>query len=127
MVDVNSPEQAVRLMDEAFNRGDVEAVLSFYEDDAVVVTEPGRMARGQSELRAFLQSIMRPEISARQIKTYTIEADGVALFLSRWILITKNSEGDLLNPRNDQPVVDCAYGYQKENQEEASEEEGYSQ
>ena len=105
MVDVNSPEQAVRLMDEAFNRGDVEAVLSFYEDAAVVVTEPGKMARGQSELRAFLQSIMRPEISARQIKTYTIEADGVALFLSRWILITKNSEGESVGSQHTATTV----------------------
>lgn len=105
MVDVNSHEQAVRLMNEAFNRGDVEAVLSFYEDAAVVVMEPGKMARGQSELRAFLQSIMRPEISAPQIKTYTIEADGVALFLSRWILITKNSEGESVESQHTATTV----------------------
>jgi len=33
------------------------------------------------------------------------------------------SERSFLNTRNDQPVVDCAYGYQKENQEEADEVE----
>lgn len=40
----NSPEHAVEMVDDAFNRGDLEAVLSYYEAAAVVVTEPSRGA-----------------------------------------------------------------------------------
>ncbi|MET0753933.1 MAG: hypothetical protein ABWZ66_11190 [Pyrinomonadaceae bacterium] len=40
-----SVEETVEKLDEAFNRGDIEAVLEFYEDDAVVVLEPDRKWR----------------------------------------------------------------------------------
>ena len=36
-----TPLEAVELLDEAFNRGDLEAVLSPYEDGASSVTTPG--------------------------------------------------------------------------------------
>ena len=83
---VASPEQAVELLDQAFNAGDLEAVLTFYENAAVVVTEPGKVARGADELREFFSAAMRSGASAKQLKTSVLEADGVALFLSRWTL-----------------------------------------
>jgi ketosteroid isomerase-like protein len=79
----DSPEHAVKIVDEAFNRGDLEAVLDFYEASAVVVREPGSLARGHAELRDFFTGVMRADTSAKQLKTSNIEADGVALFLSR--------------------------------------------
>jgi ketosteroid isomerase-like protein len=82
----SSPEHAVELMDRAFAQGDVHAVLSFYEDAAVVITEPGKAARGAEELRSFFVQAMQSGASAKQLKTQVIEADGVALFLSRWTL-----------------------------------------
>jgi hypothetical protein len=48
-----SPEHAVELLDRAFAQGDLQAVLSFYEDAAVVITEPGKAARGTAELSSF--------------------------------------------------------------------------
>jgi ketosteroid isomerase-like protein len=52
-----SPEEAVHFLDRAFNDGDVDAILSFYEDAAVVVTEQGKMARGKAELRSFFSGL----------------------------------------------------------------------
>jgi ketosteroid isomerase-like protein len=43
---IESTEQAVEAVERAFNEGNIEAVLSFYEDNAVIVTEPGKLARG---------------------------------------------------------------------------------
>ena len=85
-----SPEHAVELMDRAFNEGDLATVLSFYEDAAVVVTEPGKTARGTEQLRRFFEQVMQSGSSAKQLKTYVIEADGMALFLSRWTLQAKD-------------------------------------
>jgi uncharacterized protein (TIGR02246 family) len=81
-----SPEQAVEMLDRAFNENDLETALCFYEDAAVVVTEPGKMARGRDELKDFFERVMQRGVSAKQLKTHVIEADGVALFLSRWTL-----------------------------------------
>jgi ketosteroid isomerase-like protein len=89
-----SPDQAVEMLDRAFNQRDIVTVLDFYEDAAVVVTEPGKMARGKEELRAFFERVMQSGSSAKQIKTHVIEAEGVALFLSRWTLQFGNSNPD---------------------------------
>jgi ketosteroid isomerase-like protein len=86
-----NPEHAVELLDKAFNEGDLTTVLSFYEDNAVVITEPGKSARGKEELKEFFEGIMRASSSARQLKTHVIEADGIALFLSRWTLEGKDA------------------------------------
>jgi ketosteroid isomerase-like protein len=94
-----SPEHAVELLDRAFNEGDVEAVLGLYEETAVVVTEPGKTARGTAELRGFFEQAMKAGASAKQLTTYVIEADGVALFLSRWSLETRGLEGDVSSRR----------------------------
>jgi ketosteroid isomerase-like protein len=81
-----SPEQAVELLDRAFEQKDIETVLSFYEDAAVVVSEPAKSIREKDDLRAFFEQAMQLGISAKQLKTWTIEADGIALFISRWVL-----------------------------------------
>lgn len=80
-----SPDKAVELLDEAFNRGDLEAVLDFYEDDAVMVAEPGRLACGKDEIRAIYQWIFANiKGTAGQEKTHVIEAGDIALFTSKW-------------------------------------------
>jgi ketosteroid isomerase-like protein len=90
---VTSPEHAVEMMDKAFNEGDLESVLNFYDDRAVVVTEPGKLARGKEELRRFFENIMASRPSVGQLKTFVIEADGIALFLSRWRIIGDRALG----------------------------------
>jgi ketosteroid isomerase-like protein len=60
-----SPEHAVELLDRAFAQGDLHAVLSFYEEAAVVITEPGKAARGTEELRSFFAQVMQSGTSAK--------------------------------------------------------------
>ncbi|HVW53048.1 MAG TPA: DUF4440 domain-containing protein [Trinickia sp.] len=88
-----SPEHAVELLDRAFNDCDIDTVMDFYEDEAVIVTEPGRTVRGRTQLRSFFERAMKSHASARQLKTRVFEADGVALFLSRWALERRDSNG----------------------------------
>jgi ketosteroid isomerase-like protein len=93
MRDSNGPEHVVELLDRAFNQGDLEAILAFYEKSAVVVAaEPQRLLRGSAELRTFFTEAVRSNQVAKQIKTRIIEADGIALFLSRWSLSPRNHD-----------------------------------
>jgi uncharacterized protein (TIGR02246 family) len=87
-----SPEYTVEMMDKAFNKGDLDSLLDFYEEKAVIVTEPGKLARGKDELRRFFEQIMASKPLARQLRTYVIEAEGIALFLSRWMLASDTAE-----------------------------------
>ena len=87
------PGHAVELLDAAFNQGDLEAVLGFYEEGAAVIAaEPIRLIRGATELRGFFELAMRIGMIAKQLKTRVIETEGVALFLSRWSLAPKNPD-----------------------------------
>jgi ketosteroid isomerase-like protein len=85
------------MMDKAFNEDDLDSLLGFYEDEAVLVTEPSKLARGRQELRRFFENVMASTPSVHQIKTRVIEADGIA-FLSRWTLDT-DSSGEVSSKR----------------------------
>ncbi|MCB8877460.1 nuclear transport factor 2 family protein [Acidisoma silvae] len=61
-------------------------MLRYYEEVAVVIPQPGTEARGANELRTLYGSFMKPGTTAKQIKTHVTEADGIALFTSRWSL-----------------------------------------
>ncbi len=86
-------EEMVLEMDEAFNRGDIEAVLDFYDDEAVVVLEPGRVVKGKAALRASFEAVLAFQGVARQIKTHVIETGDTALFISHWNFSGKTRDG----------------------------------
>lgn len=90
-----TPLEAVELLDEAFNRGDLEAVLDFYEDGATMVVEPGRLANGKTELRAVYEWIFSNLTAvATQEKTHVIETGDLALFTSRWSFNGADRDGN---------------------------------
>lgn len=81
-----TPLETVELLDEAFNRRDLEAILDFYEEGATMVAEPGRLATGKPELRRAYQLILANINGiATQEKTHVIETGDIALFTSKWI------------------------------------------
>lgn len=89
-----TPLEAVELLDEAFNRGDIEAVLDFYEDGATMVAEPGRLARGKTELRQVYEWVFsNMKGIASQEKTHVIETGDIALFTSRWSFNGTTADG----------------------------------
>jgi uncharacterized protein (TIGR02246 family) len=90
----DSPEQAVELLDDAFNRGDLEAILRLYDEAALVLPIPGIQARGAAEVRELYGRLLHPSIKATQENTRVIQADGIALFVSRWTLHIEGQESE---------------------------------
>jgi ketosteroid isomerase-like protein len=88
----DTPEHVVELLDHAFNRG--EAVLAFYEEGATVIAAPTVTLRGHAQLRTFFARALESGNHATQLRTRVFEADGIALFLSRWTLTSKNAAPD---------------------------------
>jgi ketosteroid isomerase-like protein len=84
------PRHAVELIDKAFQEADVETLVSLYDDAAVLISselDPGREIRGKPALREFYARVLQPgAFEVTQINTRVVEADGIALFLSRWSL-----------------------------------------
>ncbi len=79
-----SPEHAIEILDRAFNGGDLETIMNFYDEAAVVVPQPGVEARGKAAIRDMYAKMLQPGMVARQLKIRVLEADGIALFISHW-------------------------------------------
>ena len=84
--------EVVKNLDEAFNRKDMEVVLSFYDDDATLVIEPGKYARGKAALREAFEMFFTFNGTAKQVKTEIIEAGNTVLFISKWHLVKKSDD-----------------------------------
>ena len=101
-----SPLETVELLDEAFNRGDLEAILSFYEEGAVVVLEPGRLATGKPELRRAYEWILSNiKGIAKQEETYVIETGDIALFTSKWRYTGTTADGTSVSRKSYASVI----------------------
>ena len=101
-----SPLEAIELLDEAFNRGDLEAILDFYEDGATMVAEPGRLVRGKAEVRGAYEWIFSNiKGIARQEKTHVIETGDIALFTSLWSFSGETTDGDPVSRQSDASVI----------------------
>ena len=101
-----SPLETVEQLDEAFNRGDLEAILDFYEEGASVVLEPGRIAKGKDELRTAYEWILgNVKGVAKQEKTHVIEAGDIALFTSKWNYTGTAADGTTLSRESYASVI----------------------
>src|SRR5262245_397500 len=74
-----------RLMD-AINRGDLETALTLYEPGAVMVVQPGKVARGSLQLREALTGFVALKPTLTSEAHEVIEAGDVAQCVSRWNL-----------------------------------------
>ena len=101
-----TPLEAVKELDDALERGDLEAVLNFYEDDAVLVVEPNRLARGKKDIREFFTYLFTLSPRARQIKTQVIESGDIALFISKWVFSGSDGNGQ---PFSREAIATCVF------------------
>ena len=92
---VQSPEEAVRAMVDAFNSRNLDAFMSFYEPGATLVPQPGQVASGAAEIReamgGFLALKGRMEIEPG---LSVIQADDVALVSGSWTLTGTGPDGE---------------------------------
>jgi uncharacterized protein (TIGR02246 family) len=87
------PLDTVKKLTEAMNKGDVETALSFYEDQAVLIAQPGNIARGRDAIRTVLEGFVSLRPSIRGEAHELVEAGDVALYCSRWMLVGTSPEG----------------------------------
>ncbi len=92
-----TPLEAVEELDEAFNQGNLEKVLSFYEEDASVVFEPGKIIVGRAALQEAFSFALSLKGKATQLKTNIIETHDIALFTSKWTFDWTSSDGKHLH------------------------------
>jgi uncharacterized protein (TIGR02246 family) len=88
-----TPETQV--IEEGFNRRDVDAVLAAYEDDAMLVVPPGGdLALGRDGIRTVTAEVLalEPEMTVAVVKR--VEGDGMAVTHVRWRVSVTSSDGE---------------------------------
>lgn len=88
-----TPQDVPRLIIEALNAQDLEAALSLYEDNAILVPEPGVSAIGLDEIRAALADLLAMKPTGT-IETKTADITGdIALMHSPWTQVGTDEDG----------------------------------
>jgi uncharacterized protein (TIGR02246 family) len=120
---VTRPEDLYPALSEAYNAGDLEAVLSLYDPKAVFVIKPGRVTESPAELRAAVQHViaLRGRLTVNP-HTFT-RSDDLVLVLGTFTLSGRRPDGtpfesasrfaDVLRRQPDGPwliAVDNPYG-----------------
>jgi uncharacterized protein (TIGR02246 family) len=93
-MNARTPEEVHAVLEDAFNRGDLDAFVSGYEDDAALIAPPdGQVVRGHAEIRAATAPLfaLRPTASI-EVKG-KLETDGLALTHARWSLVGTDVDG----------------------------------
>ena len=91
---VITPENMLKHFAEAFNSGDIDALLSLYESEAtMVVSSSARVVKGISAIRSALEEflMLRGEIVLELI--YCIQTAELALLQAKWRLTGTSPDG----------------------------------
>ncbi|MGW5921666.1 YybH family protein [Nocardia fluminea] len=77
----------VSAMTAALERGDIDTVMSFYTDDAVVAFEPGAPVRGEEQLRAGFAAFAAVKPDFRYDNGHEVMlTDDIAVHIAPWTM-----------------------------------------
>lgn len=90
-----TPESVHAALEDAFNRGDLDAFVAAFEPDATAIApEDGTVVHGRDEIRRATAPIfaMKPKATIEVIGK--VQGDGLALTHARWALDGVDSDGN---------------------------------
>jgi len=88
-----SPEDIHKLFAQALTVGDVEAVMSLYEPDAILAPGPDQVARGRATIRAGLERYLETKPTFILRASRVIQNGDLALLFSKWTIIETDPSG----------------------------------
>jgi len=90
---IRDPNQGHQAWGEAFNRGDIEGLLSLYAQDAVIVPEPGKQVSGKDAIRAALEGFLSLKVPMTIETLSTVVVGDIAQTRGRWALRGTGPDG----------------------------------
>src|SRR4051812_29532713 len=88
-----TPHQTVALADAAFNAGDLDGMLSFYEEGATMLFGPNDRVTGKAAIRTVLARLMPLKPFAQHHESHVIESGDIALWTSKWSVVGTGPDG----------------------------------
>ena len=92
-----TPEQVHPLFEQAFNDGDLDALMELFEPDAVFVAQPGQVVSGHDQIREGLTAFLATGGTMRISHIATVAGPDTALVYQRWVLEGNGPDGQPLN------------------------------
>jgi len=94
---IQNLEEWHRRFSEAFNAGDLDAVMALYEPGASLVAQPGELATGAGAIRQALSAfrLMQPTLKVETQRI--VQAGDIALLHGRWTLTGTGPDGNAIN------------------------------
>ena len=102
---VQDPSQAHQAWGDAFNRGDIEALLALYAPDAVLVAQPGQQVSGTEAVRAALEGFLSLRGTMTLETRSVVVGEGIALTRGHWALRGTGPDGQPLDMGSDSAEV----------------------
>ena len=89
-------EKLILDLDRAITSKDIHAIRRIYDQNAVFVAQPGRIARGREEIAAYYSALfgMNIPMSVTTTAVHTLEGDSLALLATRWTLEGTTPSGE---------------------------------
>jgi uncharacterized protein (TIGR02246 family) len=91
-----TPEQIHRLFETTFNNGDLDGLMTLYEPDAVLVPQPGSVARGTDQVREALQRYLALEGRITLDTKLVVTVGDLAYLSNTWSLDGTGPDGQAL-------------------------------
>ena len=102
---VQDPNQAHQAWGDAFNRGDIEALLALYAPDAVLVAQPGQQVSGTEAVRGALEGFLSLKGTMTLETRSVVVGEGIALTRGHWALQGTGPDGQPLDMGSDSAEV----------------------
>lgn len=101
-----SPAEVHKLFAQLFSAGDLEGLMSLYEDEATLVQHTGDSVNGKAAIRQSLIGLLSMGIQMKLEVIKTIQAGDLALLLSTWELKSEGGSEEL--PKSSGQTSDVA-------------------
>ena len=80
------PEQMHGLFQQAFNAGDIDALMALYEPDAALIPQPGALAEGTAAIRESLRWFLDRRGEITLDTKLVVRVGDLAFLTNRWSL-----------------------------------------
>jgi uncharacterized protein (TIGR02246 family) len=86
------PADLHRLVQDAFNAGDADALVALYEPDAVMATPDGATVRGHDAIRGQWEGFIALGGTITLVTRHAVELDDIALLRNDWHFVADGME-----------------------------------
>jgi uncharacterized protein (TIGR02246 family) len=90
---VSDPRNLNEHYNELFRQGDLEGLVSLYEEDAILCPTPGQEIKGRAEIKKRLSGLLALKGTLSTTEQNCVEFENVALLHARWSFTGVSPEG----------------------------------